>query len=452
MEPTSDDLISFDTGPTSFLETDRNSPEKASDLDSDAPGTISSTSFGVGVIKPLPLLHELEDLKSEINEKQLQAAAVLESNALRKPTPFIGEALKLLPPLHELEDLELEKLSQLCLPRWDSREIWRQESSAIRPERFEYAALLRKPPSLAWKRAMQQLHSGFYHGRPLEETMPFSQPYINRPFLGAMSIILYDIQLQKESQADVLPDFELRLQYNSKKSTWRDLILMVRQSKTHFRNTARSIFEHMLLVDYGMVVPPMRVHDSFSDKAHNTNDTWKRDWPVWHALCAVVSEIAQSCAHGRPDKVLIWYVSDSLRELAYISPVKGVTFSGFHFEYDLALMLHHYHTRRTSLPPEEYWKGRTGYQGILQELIDDVPRLGTERLTRKLSVDFNENIEAFISSEATQKTVKEIVKGVAARLGIELAAPKARGLGTPLIELYYKNGVLKREGNPYRTR
>ncbi|KAI8229792.1 hypothetical protein K4K57_007556 [Colletotrichum sp. SAR 10_99] len=220
---------------------------------------------------------------------------------------------------------------------------------------------------------------------------------------------------------------------------------MVRQSKTVLYRTARSIFEHMLLADYGMVAPPMAVHGSFSDKAHNTNDDWRRDWPVWHALCAVVSEIAQSCAHGRPDKVLIWYISDCLQNLAFISPAKIVGFSGYYFEYDLALMLHHYHTRRTSLPPEEYWKGRTGYQGILQELIDEVPRLGTERLTRKLSVDFNENIDEFISSYATKKMVKEIVKGIAARLGIELAAPKTRGLGTPLIELYYKNGVLKKE-------
>ncbi|KAK2760092.1 hypothetical protein CKAH01_16588 [Colletotrichum kahawae] len=428
MEPEPDDLISFCSGPKSPLGTDVNSCPTA-------PEKHYPTSFGEGVTKPLSTPQELERLELEADEKRLEPTAGHDFNALENSIPFIEGTIKSLPPLHDLEDLELEKLSQLCLPRWDSREIWRQESSAIRPERFEYAALLRKPPSLAWKRAMQQLHSGFYHGRPLEETIPFSEPYINRPFLGAMSIILYDIQLQKESQADILPDVELRLQYNSKMSTWRDLILM-----------------HMLLVDYGMVAPPMRVHDSFSDKTHNTNDTWKRDWPVWNALCAVVSEIAQSCAHGRPDKVLIWYISDSLRELAYISPVERVTFSGFHFEYDLALMLHHYHTRRKSLPPEEYWKGRTGYQGILQELIDDVPRLGTERLTRKLSVDFNENIEAFISSDATQKTVKEIVKGVAARLGIELAAPKERGLGTPLIELYYKNGVLKREGNPYRTR
>ncbi|EQB59222.1 hypothetical protein CGLO_00439 [Colletotrichum gloeosporioides Cg-14] len=353
-------------------------------------------------------------------------------------------AMKPLPPLHELEDLELERLSQLCLPRWDSREFWRKRSKAIRPERVEYAALLRKSPSQAWKRAMQQLQSGFCRSRPLEKAIPFSQPSINKPFLGAMSIILYDIQLQTGSQGNTLAYSQTPYQINSRLATLHDLICMVNQSNTYLSLTAHSVFEHMLLVDYGMEAPPVRVYRPFADKKAE-NDMWKCDWPMWHALCAAVSEIAQSCTRGRPVKNIIRKAVICLRFLASISPATGAVFGKSHYEYDLALMLHHYHTRRTHLQPLEYWKGRTGYQGILQELIKDVPRVGTERLMRKLSVDFNENIDKFVSDYAKRRAMKAVAKRVAVRHGIELVAPKATGLGTPLIELYYKNGLPKRE-------
>lgn len=210
MEPESDDLISFCSGPESSLETDVNSCPTESEKD-------GPTSFGEGVMEPLPILHELKDPKLETDEKQLEPTADSETNAIDSSSPFIEG--KPLPPLHEWEDLELEKLSQLCLPRWDSREVWRTDSSAIRPERFEYTAMLGRPPSQAWKRAMQQLHSGFCHGRRLEEAMPFSQPSISKPFFGAVSIIIYDIQLQKGSQGDTHPNVELQGQYHSKMST-----------------------------------------------------------------------------------------------------------------------------------------------------------------------------------------------------------------------------------------
>lgn len=192
------------------METDVNSCPTESEKD-------GPTSFGEGVMEPLPILHELKDPKLETDEKQLEPTADSETNAIDSSSPFIEG--KPLPPLHEWEDLELEKLSQLCLPRWDSREVWRTDSSAIRPERFEYTAMLGRPPSQAWKRAMQQLHSGFCHGRRLEETMPFSQPSISKPFFGPVSIIIYDIQLQKGSQGDTHPNVELQGQYHSKMST-----------------------------------------------------------------------------------------------------------------------------------------------------------------------------------------------------------------------------------------
>ncbi|KAK1840593.1 hypothetical protein CCHR01_16792 [Colletotrichum chrysophilum] len=228
-------------------------------------------------------------------------------------------------------------------------------------------------------------------------------------------------------------------------STWRDLMCLVGKSNIDFDRTARSIFQHMLLVDYGMVAHPVRVERFFDDQGRPTGDAWKRDWPIWHTICAVVSEMAQSCARVEPDKFIIRSASNWFWRLSFLSPARSYLGARSHFEYDLALMLHHYHTRPTYLQPQEYWKGQTGYQGILQELIEDVPRVGTERLMRKLSVDLNENIDKFVADPAKGKTMKQIAKGIAARYGIELVAPKTRGLGTPLIELYYRNGALKKE-------
>lgn len=56
---------------------------------------------------------------------------------------------------------------------------------------------------------------------------------------------------------------------------------------------------------------------------------------------------------------------------------------------DLVIMLYYYNTHRKPLDSIDYDRGMTGYSGVLQELISEVPLRGANR---KLSVDVNELI------------------------------------------------------------
>lgn len=91
---------------------------------------------------------------------------------------------------------------------------------------------------------------------------------------------------------------------------------------------------------------------------------------------------------------------------------------------EFALMLYRYHThQRRDLTRDEYRTGRTGYTGVLQEMVDEVPRRGSARLQRKLSVDLNEIIPAVVWNPELRRRLVARVKAVAAEHNLPLYRP-----------------------------
>jgi hypothetical protein len=52
-------------------------------------------------------------------------------------------------------------------------------------------------------------------------------------------------------------------------------------------------------------------------------------------------------------------------------------------------MFYYYYFRRKPVGHHERREGRTGYTGVLQEMIEEVPTMGREWLQRKLSLDIH---------------------------------------------------------------
>ena len=66
--------------------------------------------------------------------------------------------------------------------------------------------------------------------------------------------------------------------------------------------------------------------------------------------------------------------------------------------WDAATLIYYYDTHREPVDSESAKGGWTGYTGVLQEMIDEVPKRGTDRLARKSSLDVNLLIPKFVSN------------------------------------------------------
>ncbi|TDZ67224.1 hypothetical protein CTRI78_v003047 [Colletotrichum trifolii] len=199
-------------------------------------------------------------------------------------TPDMVE--KRLLPLHDWKDLELERLSQFCLPPWDERTADRGCQMAIRPERPEFSTVLQTPlgqtpPNQVWMHTMQHIQNTILGGGMLESflrdlpeepatssagnTSPPSDSQLCRgnfqKVLGAVSIILYDKQLQQGPPATVKAlDLSDRLKASAKLNSWR----FTYDEWIEVSGLSAMVFQHMLLVDYGMEAPPvhLKIHGS----------------------------------------------------------------------------------------------------------------------------------------------------------------------------------------------
>lgn len=83
-------------------------------------------------------------------------------------------------------------------------------------------------------------------------------------------------------------------------------------------------------------------------------------------------------------------------------------------------MLYYYHTHRRELEPDEYQAGRRGYTGILQEMMEGIPRVGPYRLQRKLSVDINEIITGAVRDMQIKLDLIARIEAVAVKYSLPL--------------------------------
>jgi hypothetical protein len=335
------------------------------------------------------------------------------------------------------DSTDLQRLSQLCLPCWDNR----IKTLALRPERPEYAIFTAHPQDTKWVQVLKYLERDICY-RLQRFTTLYQKPSVGlyldtlgylhtltpklRSSLQAIAVILYDQECSGYVRDLQMPRIE--------KASEREPITSFRQFYPSpdkmfcFGNRLlRPLFEHMLLVDYGIHQADM----SGIGLAY----IWAKEHQEFNDFCRALVDCAQSCKQASSTLCQFDTLAKRLIDLNSYS-----LYSRFDFS-DLAIMLYYYDTHRRPLEPTSYKKGVTGYFGVLQELISEVPLRGTNRLQRKLSVDVNELIPKVVKDPWQRKRMIYIAEDIAAQYNLCLYRP-AQGISKPTFEKKYRDGFL----------
>lgn len=173
----------------------------------------------------------------------------------------------------------------------------------------------------------------------------------------------------------------------------------------------RCMFEMMLAVDYGF--PPRTIWDERPTIA---------SWSEFQTITDFLVEIARiwRWRQGLPDD----------RSWALIAHLTGdwVDDTGLKLPvWDVATMIYYYQIHRKLLSGQildEACAARTGYTGVLQEMIEEVPTRGKDRLERKLSLDVHLLIPKFVRDRKVQEEMLLMAQNLAAQNGCQLAPPE----------------------------
>lgn len=92
---------------------------------------------------------------------------------------------------------------------------------------------------------------------------------------------------------------------------------------------------------------------------------------------------------------------------------------------DVSLMFYFFWTRRHNISKSDYNRGLTGYEGVLAEMVAEVPVMGTDRLTRKLSVDVHKLIPRYVKDEESRTAMIAVAKRLATKHGVVWEAPES---------------------------
>ncbi|KAK3290773.1 uncharacterized protein B0H64DRAFT_56144 [Chaetomium fimeti] len=148
-------------------------------------------------------------------------------------------------------------------------------------------------------------------------------------------------------------------------------------------STSNYAFEMMLLVDYGF--PPCPVRSPWF---------WFRrvfldiPWTQFEHFSRFLTAVACRWNEGHLPDPAAW---------EYIARKMGMFYLRGLEVWDVATLIYYYYTRREPVDSESAKRGWTGYTGVLQEMVNEVPKRGTDRLARKLSLDINLLIPKFVS-------------------------------------------------------
>jgi len=197
------------------------------------------------------------------------------------------------------------------------------------------------------------------------------------------------------------------------------------------RGFVRELFELMLLVDYGFPAYPLH-HSLFSCdgprhkfppgiRASRSTHERASD-PLWclERFCGMLTATAWRWrqGHGLPDQEAWSLIRDVLlkMELCPRRELRGA--------WDTAAMFYFYYSHRKPLGDEAHMGRWTGYTGVLQEMVDEIPLRGTDRLTRKLSLDIYFFIPLFIRDQALKEWPHSRAWETADRHGCPVVRPK----------------------------
>lgn len=73
--------------------------------------------------------------------------------------------------------------------------------------------------------------------------------------------------------------------------------------------------------------------------------------------------------------------------------------------WDAATLIYYHDTHREPVDSESAKGGWTGYTGVLQEMVGEVLKRGTDRLACKLSLDINLLIPNFVSNREKRELI-----------------------------------------------
>lgn len=286
------------------------------------------------------------------------------------------------------EEPELQDIHKLCLPQQDER----FNTNTLRPERPEYATLMRTELNQGWIRSLRTIQGAVFKKLGLP---PYDWILPNgHLFLISTATILFDQECSSAVVSDprTLP------------SLGPHELLPRSSSAAQYDYKLRPLFEHMLLVDYGFGEHPFKGSSIFFEDFTTLPDF----------LCfgRLVAEFAYHCGN------------DSITKPYLVKASRQISRSSFYARSDqsfaeIAIMAYWLYTRRREISPSEYKVGLTGYTGVLQEMVSEIPEKGVGRLRRKLSVDVNELIPWFASGYLRELLIGA-ARDLAAKHGLSL--------------------------------
>lgn len=286
------------------------------------------------------------------------------------------------------EESELQDIHKLCLPKQD--DIFNMDT--LRPERPEYATLMRTELNQGWIRSLRMIQGAVFKKLDLS-LHDYLLPNSNL-FLISTATILFDQECSSALVSDprTLPSLGPC-----------ELLPLPRPASLH-RYKIKPLFEHMFLVDYGFGAHPFTGSSIFFGDL--------TDLPDFLCFGRLVAEFAYDC---RNDTITKPYLVKASKQISR-SSFYGLSDQRF---ADIAMMAHWLYTRRREISPSECNVGLTGYTGVLQEMVSEIPEKGVGRLRRKLSVDVNELIPQYASGYLRELLIGA-ARDLAAQYGISV--------------------------------
>lgn len=305
---------------------------------------------------------------------------------------------------------DIRRLHEICMPRSKGQ----ADLQLLHQGAHGYATATRHSLDSKWVQVLRQLHLTLRsrgEGSPLDnifhperEPRTFEKGFIK--VLQAVAAILYD----QELCGSVDPVGEAtRTEFNN--AVPEDGVVLLTP-------VVPALFEHMLLVDYGIETRPLR------PPPYTPSWLFRRLlWPSLNGYCEYLVEFATCCKRGQLPDAMGWeYLRSRLVAFRPSDPA------------DMALMLYYYHTHRQPLDRADYEKCLTGYTGVLDELVAEVPTQGTERLLRKLSLDLNELIPHYVGEPSHRQRMILTAKSIAAQHGLCIHTPDFDGASLLILE------------------
>lgn len=175
-----------------------------------------------------------------------------------------------------------------------------------------------------------------------------------------------------------------------------------------------SLIEHMLLIDYGFGEHPLR--------SLGPEPSWMTNYMtrvVCHDFCRRLTKLAEDCRNGKD----IWHCRLAWMD-EFIQSYEDKSSAHNDFS-DVSLMFYFFWTRRHHISKSDYNRGLTGYEGVLAEMVAEIPAMGTDRLTRKLSVDVHKLIPRYVKDAQSRTAMTAVAKRLAMKHEVVLGAPES---------------------------